>query len=53
LSNQTELIRERLQEIFDAQVEMVEKVITQAQQRGEVDVADTPRRCPRRRIRRC
>jgi TetR/AcrR family transcriptional repressor of nem operon len=41
LSNQTELIRERLQEIFDAQVEMVEKVITQAQQRGEVDVADT------------
>ena len=41
LSNQTELIRERLQEIFDAQVEMVEKVIAQAQQRGEVDVADT------------
>jgi TetR/AcrR family transcriptional repressor of nem operon len=41
LSNQTELIRERLQEIFDAQVEMVEKVVTQAQQRGEVDVGDT------------
>jgi TetR/AcrR family transcriptional repressor of nem operon len=40
LSNQTELIRVRLQEIFDAQVEMVEKVITQARQRGEVDVAD-------------
>jgi TetR/AcrR family transcriptional repressor of nem operon len=41
LSNQTEPIRKRLQEIFDAQVEMVEKLITRARQRGEVDVADT------------
>ena len=41
LSNQTELIRERLQEIFEAQVDMVENVITLARQRGEVGVADT------------
>jgi TetR/AcrR family transcriptional repressor of nem operon len=41
LSNQTEPIRTRLQEIFEAQVEMVEKVITQARQRGDVAVADT------------
>jgi TetR/AcrR family transcriptional repressor of nem operon len=33
LSNQTELIRTRLQEIFEAQVEMVENVITEAQSR--------------------
>ena len=41
LSNQTEPIRTRLQEIFEAQVEMVEKVIAAARQRGDVDVADT------------
>jgi len=40
LSNQTELIRVRLQEIFEAQVAMVEKVIAQARQRGEVGVTD-------------
>ncbi|MEW2513930.1 TetR/AcrR family transcriptional regulator [Streptomyces sp. NPDC046870] len=40
LSNQTEPIRERLQHIFDAQVEMVEKVVTEAQERGEVTVGD-------------
>ncbi|MGW2035845.1 TetR/AcrR family transcriptional regulator [Streptomyces argyrophylli] len=40
LSNQTEAIRERLQRIFDAQVEMVEKVVSEAQERGEVTVAD-------------
>ncbi|MGW7368392.1 TetR/AcrR family transcriptional regulator [Streptomyces sp. NPDC054841] len=46
LSNQTESIRERLQAIFDAQVDMVESVITEALQRGEVNVAD-PREAAR------
>jgi len=40
LSNQTELIRTRLQEIFEAQVEMVENVITEAQSRRDVAVRD-------------
>jgi len=41
LSNQTETIRERLQQIFDAQVEMVEAVITEALRRGDAYVDDT------------
>ncbi|MEU2159978.1 TetR/AcrR family transcriptional regulator [Streptomyces sp. NPDC019208] len=41
LSNQTEAIRRRLQEIFDAQVAMVESVVAEARERGEVTVADT------------
>jgi TetR/AcrR family transcriptional repressor of nem operon len=41
LSNHTEAIRTRLQEIFDAQVEMVESVITEALAREEVTVTDT------------
>ncbi|WP_331772801.1 TetR/AcrR family transcriptional regulator (plasmid) [Embleya sp. NBC_00888] len=41
LSNQTEAIRGRLQEIFDAQVDMVESVVAEARERGEVAVADT------------
>ncbi|MFJ3308835.1 TetR/AcrR family transcriptional regulator [Streptomyces sp. NPDC086549] len=41
MSNHTEAIRTRLQEIFDAQVEMVESVIVEALGRGEVTVADT------------
>ncbi|GGN58848.1 TetR family transcriptional regulator [Streptomyces albiflavescens] len=41
LSNQTEPIRERLQQIFEAQVDMVEKVVTEARQRGDVTVGDT------------
>ncbi|MGW7041279.1 TetR/AcrR family transcriptional regulator [Streptomyces avermitilis] len=41
MSNQTEAIRERLQHIFDAQVDMVEEVIAGAQKRGEVAVSDT------------
>ncbi|MGW1168441.1 TetR/AcrR family transcriptional regulator [Streptomyces sp. NPDC002550] len=41
LSNQTEPIRERLQQIFEAQVEMVDKVIAEARQRGDVTVGDT------------
>ncbi|MFE2985959.1 TetR/AcrR family transcriptional regulator [Streptomyces sp. NPDC059262] len=41
LSNQTEPIRERLQQVFDAQVEMVEKVIAEARERGEVTAGDT------------
>ncbi|MFE7216588.1 TetR/AcrR family transcriptional regulator [Streptomyces sp. NPDC057611] len=40
LSNQTESIRRRLQEIFDDQVGMVEAVVAEALRRGEVDVAD-------------
>ncbi|MER8157535.1 TetR/AcrR family transcriptional regulator [Streptomyces sp. NPDC094472] len=41
LSNQTEPIRARLQQIFDAQVEMVDTVIAEARERGEVTVGDT------------
>ncbi|MEU4232676.1 TetR/AcrR family transcriptional regulator [Nonomuraea sp. NPDC026600] len=41
MSNQTEALRERLQQIFEAQVGMVEKVITEARERGEVTAADT------------
>ncbi|MDQ0585357.1 TetR/AcrR family transcriptional regulator [Streptomyces rishiriensis] len=40
LSNQTEPIRQRLQEIFDAQVGMVEDVISAAVERGDVTVTD-------------
>jgi TetR/AcrR family transcriptional repressor of nem operon len=39
MSNQTEAIRERLQQIFDAQVDMVDTVVTEALERGEVTVA--------------
>jgi TetR/AcrR family transcriptional repressor of nem operon len=41
MSNQTEAIRDRLQAIFDAQVEMVDSVIGEAVHREEVAVADT------------
>lgn len=41
LCNQTEAIRVRLQEIFDAQVEMVDSVINEALERQEVEVAET------------
>ncbi|MFF4118126.1 TetR/AcrR family transcriptional regulator [Streptomyces sp. NPDC001714] len=41
LSNQTEAVRGRLQDIFDAQVDMVESVVAEARERGEVDVTDT------------
>ena len=41
LSNQTEQIRERLQEIFDEQVDLVDKVIAEALEQGDVTVTDT------------
>lgn len=41
MSNQTESIRRRLQEIFDVQVEMIDELVTEAKERGEVAVADT------------
>ncbi len=41
MSNHTEPVRTRLQEIFDAQVEMVESVITEAREREEVTTPDT------------
>lgn len=41
MSNQTEAIRARLQQIFEAQVDMVESVVAEALERGEVAVADT------------
>ena len=41
MSNQTEAVRTRLQEIFEAQVEMVEAVITEAREREDVRVTDT------------
>jgi TetR/AcrR family transcriptional repressor of nem operon len=40
MSNQTEAIRERLQQIFDAQVNMVAAVISEALDRGQVSVPD-------------
>ncbi|MEU3795180.1 TetR/AcrR family transcriptional regulator [Streptomyces fructofermentans] len=41
MSNQADAVRGRLQEIFEAQVELVEVVIIAARERGEVTVADT------------
>ncbi|MHA5048124.1 TetR/AcrR family transcriptional regulator [Streptomyces sp. SD15] len=41
MSNHTEAIRTRLQEIFDAQVELVDSVIAEALERKEVSVTDT------------
>ncbi|GAA5040291.1 TetR/AcrR family transcriptional regulator [Streptomyces siamensis] len=41
MSNQTESIRERLQEIFEAQVDMVESVVAEALARQDVTVTDT------------
>jgi TetR/AcrR family transcriptional repressor of nem operon len=41
LSNQTELIRERLQQIFNEQVDLVEKVIAEAVEHGDATVTDT------------
>ncbi len=41
MSNQTEAIRGRLQEIFDAQVEMIDAVIVEALAREDVTVTDT------------
>ncbi|WP_405846301.1 TetR/AcrR family transcriptional regulator [Streptomyces sp. NBC_01518] len=46
MSNQTEALRARLQEIFDAQVEMVAAVIGEARERGDVTVND-PREAAR------
>jgi TetR/AcrR family transcriptional regulator, transcriptional repressor for nem operon len=40
LSNQTETIRERLQQIFNAQVDMIEAVITEALGGGDIYVND-------------
>jgi TetR/AcrR family transcriptional regulator, transcriptional repressor for nem operon len=40
LSNQTDTIRDRLQQIFDAQIEMVEAVVTEAAERGDICVND-------------
>ncbi|MFG2378670.1 TetR/AcrR family transcriptional regulator [Streptomyces sp. NPDC048504] len=41
MSNQTEAVRARLQEIFDAQVEMVASVIGEARERGDITVNDS------------
>ncbi|MFF2365193.1 TetR/AcrR family transcriptional regulator [Streptomyces sp. NPDC058122] len=41
MSTQADAIRGRLQEIFEAQVELVEAVIIAARERGDVVVADT------------
>jgi TetR/AcrR family transcriptional regulator, transcriptional repressor for nem operon len=46
MSNQTEAVRGRLQEIFDAQVDLVAPVIAEALARSEVSVAD-PREAAR------
>ncbi|WP_432043518.1 TetR/AcrR family transcriptional regulator [Streptomyces cadmiisoli] len=41
MSNQTEAVRARLQEIFEAQVEMVGAVLDEAAEREEIAAADT------------
>ncbi|MGA5121264.1 TetR/AcrR family transcriptional regulator [Streptomyces pseudogriseolus] len=41
MSNQADAIRLRLQEIFEAEVDMVDAVIQEAQERGEVTSSDT------------
>ncbi len=41
MSNQTEAVRARLQEIFDAQVEMVATVVDEARERGQASVNDS------------
>ncbi|MET8872199.1 TetR/AcrR family transcriptional regulator [Nocardia sp. NPDC004604] len=41
MSNHTEALRERLQQIFDAEVEMVEAVVAEALALGQVTVSDT------------
>ncbi|MGW6961792.1 TetR/AcrR family transcriptional regulator [Streptomyces chartreusis] len=41
MSNQADAIRLRLQEIFEVEVDMVDAVITEAQERGELKLADT------------
>ncbi|MEV7991303.1 TetR/AcrR family transcriptional regulator [Streptomyces sp. NPDC086077] len=41
MSNQADAIRLRLQEIFEAEVDMVDAVITEAQGRGELTLTDT------------
>ncbi|WP_431967912.1 TetR/AcrR family transcriptional regulator [Actinacidiphila sp. bgisy160] len=46
VSEQTRVVRERLRQIFEAQVGMVESVVTEARQRGEVTVSD-PREAAR------
>lgn len=46
LSNHAEPVRGRLQEIFDAQVDMVEAVVAEARDRGDVTVSD-PREAAR------
>ncbi|MFE5190334.1 hypothetical protein [Streptomyces sp. NPDC056628] len=40
MSNQTGAVRERLQQIFEAQVNMVEATATEALGRGDISVAD-------------
>src|SRR5215469_1563804 len=40
MSNQTEAIRERLQQIFNTQVDMVAAVVSEALDRGQVSVPD-------------
>jgi TetR/AcrR family transcriptional repressor of nem operon len=43
LSNQAEEIRQRLQEIFEAQIDMIERVVVAAQAGGEVSPATNTR----------
>ncbi|MGW4601642.1 TetR/AcrR family transcriptional regulator [Streptomyces sp. NPDC004457] len=40
MCNQSEAVRDRLKEIFEDQVDMIEAVVTEAQGRGEIAVAD-------------
>ncbi|MFE1836244.1 TetR family transcriptional regulator C-terminal domain-containing protein [Streptomyces sviceus] len=46
LSNRAEPVRGRLQEIFEAQVDMVEAVVAEARDRGDATVSD-PRQVAR------
>ncbi len=40
MCNQSEAVRDRLKEIFEDQVDLIEAVVTEAQSRGEVTVSD-------------
>lgn len=47
LRNQAEDVRHRLQEIFDAQIDLIEQVVTEAHERGDIAATVDPREAAR------
>jgi TetR/AcrR family transcriptional repressor of nem operon len=47
LSNQAEDVQHRLQEIFDAQIDLIEQVVTEARERGDTAATVDPRAAAR------